>query len=248
MPPDLSLFSLVGKTILLAGASRGIGLAIANGLAQAGATVVGFGRTPAASSSLFQYHSCDIDDHARFSGFVEDCKNAHGSVDGYFHVAGITIPTNGAQQGILDFEKTLRINLSSAYACCSRIAQQMIEQNQGSIVTVTSIGSMLAFPNNPGYVASKGGLRMMSKAMAQDLGRFNIRVNSLVPGYIHTDMTDASYSNPDKSRERSSRTMLGRWGKVEDLIGAAIFLASSASTYVTGTDIIVDGGWTAKGL
>lgn len=248
MQPDLSLFSLVGKTILVAGASRGIGLAIANGLAQAGATVVGFGRSTTAPSPLFHYFSCDVDDHVRFSGLVEDCKKAHGSIDGYFHVAGITIPTSGALQGILDFEKTLSINLSGAYACCSSIAQHMIAQNQGSIVTVTSIGSMLAFPNNPGYVASKGGLRMMSKAMAQDLGKFNVRVNRLVPGYIHTDMTDASYSDPEKSRERSARTMLGRWGKVDDLIGAAIFLASNASAYVTGTDIVVDGGWTAKGL
>jgi NAD(P)-dependent dehydrogenase (short-subunit alcohol dehydrogenase family) len=124
----------------------------------------------------------------------------------------------------------------------------MRTQRRGSIVTVTSIGSLLGFPNNPGYVASKGGLRMMSKALALDLGKFNVRVNNLVPGYVHTDMTTASYSDPLKSKERAERTMLGRWGQVGDLIGAAIYLASDASSYVTGTDLVVDGGWTAKGL
>jgi NAD(P)-dependent dehydrogenase (short-subunit alcohol dehydrogenase family) len=89
---------------------------------------------------------------------------------------------------------------------------------------------------------------MMTKAMALDLGAGNVRVNSLVPGYIHTDMTHASYSDPRKSQERADRTMLGRWGNVNDLVGAAIFLASDASSYVTGIDLIVDGGWTAKGL
>lgn len=248
MQTDLSIFSLAGKTILVAGASKGIGLAIAQGLACAGANVVGIGRSAGNSSSLFKYEQCDVLDRGRFVGLVDDCVQTHGSIDGYFHVAGITVPTSGELQDIGAFEETLRINLTSAYACCTVVGAEMVRQNQGSIVTVTSIGSMLGFPNNPGYVASKGGLRMMSKAMALDLGKFNIRVNSLVPGYIHTDMTHASYSDPDKFAERAERTMLGRWGKTSDLIGAAVFLASNASAYVTATDLVVDGGWTAKGL
>ena len=88
----------------------------------------------------------------------------------------------------------------------------------------------------------------MTKALALDLGKYNIRANSLVPGYIHTEMTDASYNNPAMSAERTSRTMLNRWGQPSDLAGAAIFLASNASSYVTGTDLVVDGGWIAKGL
>ena len=248
MQPDLSLFSLAGKTILVAGASKGIGLAMAQGLACAGANVVGFGRSATNSSSLFKYEQCDVLDRRRFTRLVGDCVQRHGSIEGYFHVAGTTVPTSGGLQGTAAFEETLRINLTSAYACCTEVGEQMARQQKGSIVTVTSIGSMLGFPNNPGYVASKGGLRMMSKAMALDLGKFNIRVNSLVPGYIHTDMTHASYSDPDKSAERAARTMLGRWGETSDLIGAAVFLASNASAYVTGTDLVVDGGWTAKGL
>ena len=248
MHPDLSRFSLQGKTILLAGASKGIGRALAEGLARAGAHVVGFGRSAQPQQTAFDYRVCDATDTTQFAALLQQCVHSHGGIDGYFHVAGVTFPSTGALQTAEEFDKTLRVNLSSAYACCAAIGQHMLARKCGSIVTVTSIGSLLAFPNNPGYVASKGGLRMMSKAIAQDLGPHGIRVNSLVPGYIHTDMTDASYSDPDKSLQRASRTMLGRWGQVDDLVGAAIFLASDASTYVTGTDLVVDGGWTAKGL
>lgn len=249
MSADLSLFSLTGKTILVAGASKGIGQAIAAGLAKAGANVIGFGRSAAAQDAQgFHYQSCDMQQRAQFDALVAQAVQTHGGVDAYFHVAGITVPSQDGLQDFSAFEKTLSANLSSAYACCATVGLQMQSQGWGSIVTVTSIGSMLGFPNNPAYVASKGGLRMMSKAMAFDLGKTNVRVNSLVPGYIHTDMTAGSYADPTKSKERADRTMLGRWGQVEDLVGAAIFLASDASTYVTGTDLIVDGGWTAKGL
>ena len=244
----LSIFSLTGKTILVAGASRGIGFSIAEGLAQAGANVIGFGRSPAITSLLFRYEQCDVLDRTSFTNLVDECAKENGAIHAYFHVAGVTVPSKGEMQELNAFEETLSVNLTSAYSCCKHVSTHMMNQRLGSVVTVTSIGSILAFPNNPGYVASKGGLRMMSKAMALDLGKFNIRVNSLVPGYIHTDMTNSSFNDPKKSAMRSERTMLGRWGEAKELIGAAIFLASDASAYITGTDLIVDGGWTAKGL
>jgi NAD(P)-dependent dehydrogenase (short-subunit alcohol dehydrogenase family) len=101
---------------------------------------------------------------------------------------------------------------------------------------------------NPAYAASKGGVRILTKALALDYAPKKIRVNNIVPGYIHTAMTEKSYSDKTLSDERIDRMMIQRWGKTEDLIGAAIYLASGASSYVTGTDLIVDGGWTAKGL
>lgn len=248
MQTDHSLFSLAGKTILVAGASRGIGMVIAEGLSSASATVIGLGRSVSGLSSIFEYQQCDIRNRLQFAHLVDACVNQHGSIDGYFHVAGATKPSADTLQDIADFEVTLQHNLISPYACCIEVGKKMVQQRRGSIVTVTSIGSMLAFPNNPGYITSKGGLRMMTKALAHDLGKFNIRANSLAPGYIHTAMTDASYNDPVRFAERSSRTMLGRWGEPSDLIGAAIFLASDASGYVTGTDLVVDGGWIAKGL
>ena len=107
---------------------------------------------------------------------------------------------------------------------------------------------MLGFPNNPGYVAAKGGLRMLTKALAVDHGADDIRVNNLAPGYVHTDMTKTSWADAAAREDRARHTVLGRWGEPQDLVGAAIFLASDASSYVTGQDIFVDGGWTAKGL
>ena len=124
----------------------------------------------------------------------------------------------------------------------------MAAQKSGSIAVVTSIGALQGFPGNPAYVASKGGLRMLSKALALDWGELNIRVNALAPGYIETDMTKGSFNDPAKREARSARTMLGRWGKASELVGAAIFLMSDASSYMTGADLVVDGGWTAKGL
>ena len=112
-----------------------------------------------------------------------------------------------------------------------------------SLVSVRTWASL-----NPGYVASKGGLRLLTKALATDLAVDNIRVNNLAPGYIKTEMTKASFGDSVLNEERRQRTLLGRWGEVSDLCGAAIFLASDASSYVTGADLFIDGGWTAKGL
>jgi NAD(P)-dependent dehydrogenase (short-subunit alcohol dehydrogenase family) len=118
----------------------------------------------------------------------------------------------------------------------------------GCIINVTSINSVLAFPDNPGYVAAKGGLRMLTKALARDLAASGIRVNNIAPGYIRTAMTEASYADPAKNAERVSHMMIPRWGEPHEVAGAAVYLASPAASYVTGIDLFVDGGWTAKGL
>lgn len=248
MNADLSMFSLEGFTVVVAGASRGIGYSLAQGLAKAGATVIGFGRSEDVEAEHFYYQRCDINSASDVAALFDSVESAHSKIDAYIHVAGITLPSTAIPQSVETFRATLDINLTSAYRCCADIGQRMARRRRGSIVTVTSIGALQGFPGNPGYVAAKGGLRMMSKALALDLGNCNVRVNSLMPGYIQTDMTAGSYDDPVRRQERAQRTMLGRWGQSGDLIGAAIFLASDASAYVTGTDLIVDGGWTAKGL
>ena len=116
----------------------------------------------------------------------------------------------------------------------------------GSIINITSLNSELGFPNNPAYVATKGGLKQLTKSLAVDLGKYNIRVNNIGPGYIKTNMTKQGWKNNKQAIE--DRTILGRWGKPEDLIGSIIFLLSDASSYITGQDIYVDGGYLAKGL
>mgnify|MGYP003988317807 FL=1 len=144
------------------------------------------------------------------------------------------------------FSKTLSVNLLATYQCCE-IASKFMNKNS-SIINVTSIGSMLGFPGNPGYVASKGGVMALTKSLAIDLSPMSIRVNNIVPGYIKTGMTLKSFKDKELYNERLNRMIIKRWGSVEDITGAAIFLASNSSSYVTGTDVIIDGGWTAKGM
>ena len=120
--------------------------------------------------------------------------------------------------------------------------------NGTSIINFSSIGGLLGFPNNPSYGASKGALLSLSKALANDFGSRNIRVNCILPGYFRTKMTEKSYNDSLKKLKREENTMLGRWGNPEELVGITIFLASDASSYITGVDIPVDGGWINKGL
>jgi len=122
----------------------------------------------------------------------------------------------------------------------------MASQKAGSIINITSLGAELAFPNNPAYQISKAGLRQFTKAIARDWGESGIRANNICPGYIKTTMTAKSFSNEELNKQRKNYTLLKRWGLSKDLLGPAIFLISEASSYITGTDIYVDGGWTAN--
>ncbi len=244
------LFRLDGRVAIVTGASRGIGHAIAQGLAVAGAQVSGLGRSKATQNGAggFAYSACDVTNATSFSELVERVYAQAGRIDILVNAAGITLPAQSAEDPSVAFRQTLACNLTAVFDCCRAVIPFMQRDGYGSIINVTSIGAALGFPGNPGYVASKGGLAALTRALAIDHGQQGIRVNSLVPGYVRTAMTQESYADPERQHARAVRTMLGRWGEPEELAGAAIFLASPASSYVTGTELFVDGGWTAKGL
>lgn len=246
-PAVARLFSLEGKVALVTGASRGIGAALADGLAGAGATVIGVARSPAPREPFrnpVRYVAVDV--AKGVEGLVADIVAEFSRIDVLVNAAGVSLSAADADQALAAFDATMDVNLRGAYAACLAVAPHMGEG--GSIINVTSINSLVGFPGNPGYVAAKGGLRMLTKALAVDLGPRGIRVNALAPGYIHTDMTAGSFGDPERHAARARHTCLGRWGEVEDLVGGAIFLASDASRYMTGQDLVIDGGWTAKGL
>ncbi len=245
------MFSLTGRVGIVTGGSRGIGAALANGLARAGARIYALGRSSRSQDSLVDgvtYRSMDVCDDTGFDALCDEIFAQHQRLDILINAAGVTLPNPSGVQSLADFDKTLAIDLRAPFACSMAAAERMKRTGGGSIVNVTSIGSVLGFPGNPAYVTAKGGLRMMTKALAVDLAAANIRVNALAPGYIRTQMTEGSYNEPRLRQQRQDRMILPRWGQPDDLVGAAIFLAGDASAYVTGQDIFVDGGWTSKGL
>ena len=218
-------------------------------MALAGATVTGVARSDPDGGNLppsMSYRKCDVTDARAFSQICAVAAEAHGSIDVLVNAAGISLPNSLEQDAVDRFERTIAVDLSGVYRCSLEALQHM--SRGASIINVTSINSILGFPDNPGYVAAKGGLRMLTRALAVDYGQRGIRVNNLAPGYIRTSMTEKSWSDTELSESRVRHTLLDRWGESSDLVGAAIFLASDASSYVTGQDVVVDGGWTAKGL
>ncbi|MFN0000220.1 MAG: SDR family oxidoreductase [Burkholderiaceae bacterium] len=242
-----ALFSLSERGAIVTGASRGIGWAIADGLARAGATVFAVARAGRPEKTLPEgcmYRSCDVRNEADLAAVVGDLVSLAGRIDVLVNAAGIT--RSGGT--IDDFDETIATNLRAPLLAVRAVLPDMTAAGHGSIINVTSLGAHRGFPGNPGYVAAKGGLSQLTQALAYDHGASGIRVNNLVPGYIATAMTAGSYTDPVQNARRRSHTMLGRWGEPADLVGAAIFLASDASAYITGQDIVVDGGWLAKGL
>lgn len=243
------LFSLKGCVAIVTGAGRGNGFGIAKGLHKFGAEIY--------SIDLQHKEKVEADNFHQIVGDVTDEKlQAEICEKAYAHCQRTPILVNNA--GITKvvegkypreaWDKTIEVNLTAAFGWTREAAEHMKKMERGSIISISSLGASLGFPANPAYVASKGGIRLMTKAFARDLGQYNVRANNIAPGYIKTEMTIGSFNNPEKRQAREAHMMIKRWGTPEDLAGAAIFLASDASVYITGQDINVDGGWTANGL
>jgi gluconate 5-dehydrogenase len=246
--PDLSVFSLTGKIAAVTGASSGIGAAIAAGLKNAGATVFGLSRSGTVPQGITAI-ACDLSDDPAIERAFGTIATQSVRLDVLVNAAGISLPAQGAESELARFRATLATDLTGVYATILA-AHPLLKKKAGSssIINVTSINSVRGFPGNPGYVAAKAGLAGLTRALAADFAADGIRVNALAPGYVATEMTARSFADPALHEDRRRHTMLGRWGQPDDMVGAAVFLASAASAYMTGQEIFVDGGWTAKGL
>jgi NAD(P)-dependent dehydrogenase (short-subunit alcohol dehydrogenase family) len=252
------LFDLEGRTAIVTGAARGIGRAIAEGLASVGVAVVLADILDAPLADAAQTISgrgqrciavrsdlCRAEDR---EALVQAAIGTFGQIDILVNCAGITRGAPSENYPDADWDLTLAVNLSAIFHLSKLVAQEMIPRRSGVIINVASIGAALGFPNNPAYQASKGGLLQLTRALATDWAKYNIRVNNLCPGYTHTDMTEKSYANPATNAARAARNILNRWGEPWEFAGPVIFLASQASGYMTGNDLYIDGGWISAGL
>jgi len=244
------LFSVKDKVIIVTGASKGIGKTVAEALVESGAIVYGIGTSfENKSEGNFNQMKCDITNHEGFKKICDSIFNFDGRIDGMVNNAGVTY-TGNENEPYPEYlwDKTMEINLKSVFKNTQYVCELMYKNGTGSVVNLTSLNASFGFPNNPAYQASKGGLRMLTKSFARDWGRKGLRFNNIVPGLMVTRLTQASHDNPVTHTQRRQNMMLGRWGQPEDIVGPCIFLLSNASSYMTGQDIYVDGGWSANGL
>jgi gluconate 5-dehydrogenase len=250
-----NLFGLKGAVALVTGSSAGIGLALARGLAAAGGRVVVNGRTAATVEAAAEKLRAagaevfpavfDVTDSAQIAAAVERIEAEFGPIEILVNNAGIQ------RRGVLEdypeetWRELMRANLDSVFLVSQPVARRMIPRKRGRIINVASVQSELARFNIAPYTASKGGVKMLTKGMATDWGRHGLRANAIAPGYFKTELNQALVEDEKFSAWLTARTPMGRWGDVDELIGAAVFLASEASSFVNGHILYVDGGITA---
>jgi len=251
----LSTFQLNGKLALITGSSAGIGFALARALGEAGAHVVINGRNSQKVSVAVQTLKSeglnvsasvfDVTDAQSVSTAVNDIETQLGAIDILVNNAGMQIRGPLHEYKDDDWQTLMRTNLDSVYYVGKTVAQKMIPRGRGKIINICSVQSELGRPGIAPYTASKGAVKMFTKGMAIDWGPFGIQVNGIGPGYFKTELNQKLVDDPQFSSWLVGRTPSRRWGDVEDLGGAAVFLASDASKFVNGHILYVDGGVTA---
>jgi 2-dehydro-3-deoxy-D-gluconate 5-dehydrogenase len=248
----LDKFSLKGKTALVTGSSRGLGAAIAVAFGQAGANVAIHGSSAipkvtehklgvlgARSVALFG----DVGDAAVCALLVEETVKHFGSIDILVNNAGIIRRAPAADYSAEDWQAVIDVNLSSVFRLTQHAGRYMLAQGSGKIINVASLLTFQGGILVPAYSAAKGGVGQLTKAFANEWAAKGVNVNAIAPGYMDTDNTEALRKNPERARQILERIPAGRWGQPDDLAGAAVFLASSASDYIHGHILVVDGGW-----
>jgi NAD(P)-dependent dehydrogenase (short-subunit alcohol dehydrogenase family) len=250
-------FSLRDKVAIVTGGSRGIGRAIALGFAKVGARVVIASRTPSALDEVAREIEslggravavvADVSISKDVDHLVERALEAFGRIDILVNNAGISpIYKRAETVSEEEWDRIIEVNLKGVFLCCQAVGKVMIEQKGGVIINMVSVGAEVGLPRLIAYCAAKGGVEQITKVLALEWAKHNIRVNAIGPAYVETDLTAGLRANPRLHAMIVEQTPLGRMAKPEEIVGAAIFLASDASSYVTGQTIYVDGGWMAR--
>jgi 2-deoxy-D-gluconate 3-dehydrogenase len=256
-PPPPDPFALTDRLAVVTGASRGMGLAIAGALAEAGADVVGVSSTMASSGHdartavesagrSFVGIEADLGDRGELGGLVEQLVALDRPVDILVNNAGVIAREPAATHTDADWDRVLQVNLSSPFVLSRELGAQMVGRGRGKIIFIASLLSFQGGITVPGYTAAKSGLAGLTKALANEWAAHGVNVNAVAPGYIATDNTRALRSDPDRNRAIAERIPAGRWGRPEDVVGAVRFLAAPASDYVHGVVLPVDGGWLGR--
>ncbi|NYZ16084.1 SDR family oxidoreductase [Azospirillum sp. RWY-5-1] len=250
-----TLFDLRGRTALVTGSSRGLGNAMARGLAEAGAAIVLNGADPgrlSAAAAAFRdaghtaHEACfDVTDEAAIAAAFERLDAAGIAVDILVNNAGIQLRRPMVELATDDWRRVLEINLTSAFVIGREAARRMIPRGRGKVINIGSLTSDAARATVAPYTVAKGGIKMLTRAMTAEWAEHGIQANAIGPGYMLTDMNQALVDNPAFDAWVKGRTPSRRWGRPEELVGAAVFLASAASDYVNGQIIYVDGGMLA---
>ncbi len=250
----VDIFSVEKKRAIVTGGSRGIGLAMARGLHEAGAEVTIFYNSTDVRGVLetmrtgAKVHAvkCNMTDRRQLEQSVDEALRLMGGVDILVNCAGIQKRCPIEEFPAEDWDRIIEVNLTSVFLITRLVGKEMLKQGHGKIINLGSMNTFVALNNIVAYVASKGGIGQMTKAFANEWGARGINVNAIAPGYIETEMTAALKNDEAENNRILNRTALKRWGTTQDLIGALLFLCSSASDYVSGVVLPVDGGYLAK--
>lgn len=248
----LDRFNLKGKAALVTGSSRGLGAGIATALAEAGANIAAHGSSRAPEATLQALKklgvSCvglegDVGKAEVCARLVEETVRHFGTIDILVNNAGTIKRAPAVDHPEEYWQELIDVNLSSVFRLMQHAGRHMLARGSGKIINIASLLTFQGGITVPSYAAAKGGVGQLTKAFANEWASKGVNVNAIAPGYMETDNTEGLRNNPERARQILERIPAGRWGKPEDLAGAAVFLASSACDYVHGHILVVDGGW-----
>lgn len=255
--PVLERFRMDDRVALITGGNRGLGKAMAEALAEAGANVVVTSRSAKDAAAVAaaleaQYgracrgYACDVTEPSDIQGLVANVIAEFGQIDALINNAGINIRGPIEALSLEEFREVQDTNVTGVWLLCREVAPHMKAQRYGRVINVGSMLSIVAMPDRTLYATSKGAVLQLTRALALEWAPWNITVNAMLPGPFSTEMNRSLLEDPEKYQAFVSQIPLGRWGELEEIGGLALFLASDASSFVTGAGITIDGGWTAR--